>query len=145
MFFKIERTIFQIFWWAHSCTIFLFLKLETSNFGYFLNFQFPLQSFSKIGQYWYLTFYKGPPFESKNKKNINEGPLKNVKYQWCPILLKLTRLKEIKKQASSQLCAHLKIWKIHSFYFFIEKWEKHLKFSLKKNLDSKCLLSFWNI
>ena len=45
--------------------IFLFLKLETSNFGYLFIFWFPLtvQSFSKVGQHWFKTFYKGPPFD----------------------------------------------------------------------------------
>ena len=49
-----ERNIFQTFWKHESCTDFLFLELDTSNFGYLLIF-FPLtvQSFSKIGQHWY--------------------------------------------------------------------------------------------
>ena len=42
-----------------------FFELETSNFGYLLIFSFcwAVQSFSKIGQHWYYTFYKGPPFD----------------------------------------------------------------------------------
>ena len=38
---------------VHSCTISLFLELETSNFGYLLIFSsfFGVQSFSKIGQH----------------------------------------------------------------------------------------------
>ena len=48
-----ERSIFQTVWRANSCTIFLFLELETSNFGCLLIFRFPfiVQSFGKIGQH----------------------------------------------------------------------------------------------
>ena len=55
----------QTLWKVHCCAKFLFLELETSNFGYLLIFWFPLtmQSFSKIGQHWFNTFYKGPPFD----------------------------------------------------------------------------------
>ena len=44
----IERSIFQTLWKNYSCPDFLFLKLETSNFGYSLIIWFPLtvQSFS---------------------------------------------------------------------------------------------------
>ena len=50
-----ERSIFQTFWKANSCTDSLFLELETSNFGYLLIFCFSLtvQSFSKIEKLWY--------------------------------------------------------------------------------------------
>ena len=37
----IKRSIFQTFWKTHSCTIFLFFKLETSNFGCLLILNFP--------------------------------------------------------------------------------------------------------
>ena len=33
-----ERSIFQTFWKQEGCTNFLFLELETSNFGLFFNF-----------------------------------------------------------------------------------------------------------
>ena len=36
-----------------SCPDILFLKLETSNFGYLLFFPLTVQGFSKIGQHWY--------------------------------------------------------------------------------------------
>ena len=85
---KPERSIFQTFWKIHCCPDFLFLELETSNFGYLLIFWFPLtvESFSKIIQHGYLTFYEGPPFEflvdykikrhpRGKKKNIQGGPL----------------------------------------------------------------------
>ena len=60
-----KRAIFQTFWKVHCCPDFLFLKLETSNFGYLFIFWFPLtvQSFNRIGQHWFKTFYKGPPFD----------------------------------------------------------------------------------
>ena len=70
-----QRSIFQTFWKVHCCAKFLFIELETSNFGYLLIFWFSLtmQSFRKIGQHLYQTFYNGPPFEflvnHKNKKH----------------------------------------------------------------------------
>ena len=61
----LERAIFQTFWKLHCCAKSLFFELETSNCGYLLIFWFPLtvQSFSKIGQHWFKTIYKGPPFD----------------------------------------------------------------------------------
>ena len=41
-----EKNIFQTFWKTHSCTKFLFIELETSNFGYFLKF------FAKLCKVW---------------------------------------------------------------------------------------------
>ena len=35
-----ERSIFQTFWKLHCCAKFLFIELETSNFGYLLVFNF---------------------------------------------------------------------------------------------------------
>ena len=70
-----KRCIFQIFWRLHCCAKFLSFELETSNFGYLIIFWFSLtmQSFRKIGQHLYQTFYNGPPFEflvnHKNKKH----------------------------------------------------------------------------
>ena len=65
---NLKRSIFQTFWKPDCCPDFLFLELETSNFGYLLIFWFSLtvQSFSKIGQHWYKTFYKGPPLMISN-------------------------------------------------------------------------------
>ena len=53
LFLRSKRSIFQTFWKTDSCTDFLLLELETSNFGYMFIFLFPLtvQSFSKIGQH----------------------------------------------------------------------------------------------
>ena len=50
-----ERSIFQIFWKVHCCTKFLFIELDTSNFGYMFIFQFcwTVESLSKIGESWY--------------------------------------------------------------------------------------------
>jgi hypothetical protein len=50
-----KRSIFQTFWKQDCCARFLFIELETSNFGYLLIFQFcwTVQSLSKIGQSWY--------------------------------------------------------------------------------------------
>ena len=31
-----KRSIFQMFWKVHCCTKFLFIELDTSNFGYLL-------------------------------------------------------------------------------------------------------------
>ena len=36
--FKFKRSIFQTFWRLHCCTKFVFIELETSNFGYLLIF-----------------------------------------------------------------------------------------------------------
>ena len=60
-----ERSIFQTFWKLHCVTKSLFFELETSNFGCLLIFSFrwAVQIFSKIGQHWYHTFYKGPPLD----------------------------------------------------------------------------------
>ena len=59
------RSIFQNFWKQHCVTKSLFYELDTSNFGYLLFFWicWAVLSFSKIGQHWYQTFYKGPSFE----------------------------------------------------------------------------------
>ena len=35
---ELERSIFQTFWKLHCCAKFLFIELETSNFGYLLIF-----------------------------------------------------------------------------------------------------------
>ena len=50
---KCKRAIFQTFWKPDCCPDFLFLELETSNFGYLLIFLFSLtlQGFSEIGQH----------------------------------------------------------------------------------------------
>ena len=75
-----NRSIFQTFWKVHCCPDFSFLELETSNLGYLNIFLFSLnvQSFSKIGQHWYLTFYNGPPmnfWQITKLKNIKGGTL----------------------------------------------------------------------
>ena len=51
----IKRSIFQTFWRLHCCPDFLFIELDTSNFGYLLIFWFcwAVQSLRKIGQHLY--------------------------------------------------------------------------------------------
>ena len=103
-----ERSIFQTFWKVHCCPDFLFLKLETSNFGYLFIFWFPLtvQSFSKVGQHWFKTFYKGPPFDVFwfcNLPKIHRGdPYKMSNINVVQSYWNFAQLKEIKKLASSQ-------------------------------------------
>ena len=62
---EFKRSIFQIFWRLHCCVKFLSFELKTSNFGYLLIYLFSLtmQSFRKIGQQLYQTFYNGPPLD----------------------------------------------------------------------------------
>ena len=63
--FVIKRAIFQTFWRLHCCPDFLFIELDTSNFGYLLIFWFcwTEQSLRKIGQHLYYTFYNGQPLD----------------------------------------------------------------------------------
>ena len=61
----IKKSIFQTFWKPHCCAkffVYLFrdLKFWLSRYLLILKFSLTLQSFSKIGQTRYLTFYKGP-------------------------------------------------------------------------------------
>ena len=99
----IERSIFQTFWKPDCCPDFLFLELETSNFGYLLIFWFPLtvQSFRKIGQHWCNIFYKGPPFDVFwfcNLPKIQRGdPYKMSNINVVQYLWNFAQLKEIKK------------------------------------------------
>ena len=60
---RFERSIFQTFWRPDFGARFLFIELDTSNFGYLLisSFCWTLLSLRKIGQHLYYTFYKGPP------------------------------------------------------------------------------------
>ena len=96
-------SIFQTFWKVYCCPDFLFLKVETSNFGYLLIFWFPLtvQSFSKIGQHWHQTFYKGPPFEflvnCKIKKHQRGDHYKMSIINVVQSYWNFAQLKEIKK------------------------------------------------
>ena len=61
----LQRSIFQTFWKPDFGARFLFIELDTSNFGYLLIFWFcwTVQSLRKTGQYLHYTFYKGPPFD----------------------------------------------------------------------------------
>ena len=115
-----ERSIFQTFWKPYCCTKSLFFELETSNLGYLLIFWFPLsvQSFSKFGQHWFYTFYKGPPFEVFwfcNLPKIQRGdPCIMSNINVVHSFWNFAQLKKIKKWASSQnlksLTQETKIW-----------------------------------
>ena len=77
----LKRSFFQTFWKDDCCAKFLFFELSMSNFDYLLFFKYCLtvQSFRKIEQLLYYTFYKGPPYEFlvdyKIKKHLNSNEL----------------------------------------------------------------------
>ena len=62
---RLKRSIFQTLWKPDFGARFLFIELDTSNFGYLLIFWFcwTVQSLRKIGQHLHYTFYKGPHFD----------------------------------------------------------------------------------
>ena len=49
---KIQRSMFQTFWKHEGCPDFLFLELETSNFGYILAYFFISFNCAKFQQDW---------------------------------------------------------------------------------------------
>ena len=120
LFDKSERSIFQTFWKPDCCPDFLFLELETSNFGYLLIFWFTVtvQSFRKIGHYWCNIFHKGSPFDVFwfcNLPKIQRGdPYKMCKINVVQTCWNFAHSKKIKKYACSQnlksLTQKTKIW-----------------------------------
>ena len=117
---EIKRSIFQAFWKVHCCAKSLFFELETSNCGYLLIFWFPLtvQSFSKIGQHWFKTIYKGPPFDvfwfCNLPKIQRRDPYKMSNINVVQSCWNFAQLSKIKKLAGSQnirsLTKKTKIW-----------------------------------